>query len=63
LKILSGDIFYYKNYYLDFFATLQPDVQQKFNWTLKLIATIERIPIKHFKHIEGQLVFLRLELK
>lgn len=47
------DIFYYKDYYLDFFATLKPEVQKKFNWTLKLIATIDRVPVKYFKHMEG----------
>jgi phage-related protein len=47
------DIFYYKGYYLDFFAKLKPEVQRKFNWTLKLIATIERVPGKYFKHMEG----------
>jgi phage-related protein len=47
------NIFYYKSYYLDFFNTLKPEVRQKFNWTLKLIATIDKIPIKFFKHLEG----------
>ena len=46
-------IFYYKNYYLDFFKTLDSKVKEKFNWTLKLIATIERVPVKYFKHIEN----------
>lgn len=45
------DIFYFKNYYLDFFKTLKPEIQKKFNWTLQLIATIERVPLKYFKHI------------
>jgi len=47
------DICYYRSYYLDFFETLKPDVQRKFNWTLKLIATVDRIPVKYFKHMEG----------
>jgi phage-related protein len=47
------DIFYYKNYYLDFFDTLKPEVKRKFNWTLKLIGTIDRVPIKYFKHLEN----------
>jgi phage-related protein len=47
------DIFYYRNYYPDFFKTLKPEVKKKFNWTLQLIATIERIPEKYFKHITG----------
>ncbi len=47
------DIFYYRDYYLDFYKTLKPEVKKKFNWTLQLIALIERIPEKYFKHITG----------
>jgi phage-related protein len=46
-------IFYYKNYYLKFFGTLNDEVKKKFNWTLKLIATLDRVPSKYFKHIEN----------
>ena len=46
-------IFYYKHYYLDFFKDLKPEARRKFNWTLKLIATLERVPLKYFKHMEG----------
>jgi phage-related protein len=46
------NIYYYKNYYLDFFETLDSEVKNKFNWTLKLLATVERVPAKYFKHIE-----------
>lgn len=45
------EIFYYKNYYLDFFNKLKSDEKTKFNWTLKLIATLDRVPEKYFKHI------------
>ena len=51
--IFIRSIFYYKNYYLDFINTLDSDVRKKFNWTLKLIATVERVPVKYFKHIEN----------
>lgn len=51
-KFLRG-IFYYKDYYLDFFEKLKPEVQKKFNWTLQLIATLDRVPEKYFKHITG----------
>lgn len=44
-------IFYYKNYYLDFFETLRPEVKKKFNWTLQLISVMEYIPIRYFKHM------------
>jgi len=45
------EIFFYKDYYLDFFTILKPDVQKKINWTLQLIATIDRVPKKYFDHI------------
>lgn len=47
------NIFYYKRYYLDFSEKQTKDVQKKFNWTLQLIATIERVPAKYFQHMEG----------
>lgn len=45
-------IVYYKNYYLDFFNDQTEVVKKKLNWTLGLIKTIERVPIKYFKHLE-----------
>lgn len=50
---LIRDIYYYKDFYLDFFETLNPEVKRKFNWTLKLIATVERVPAKYFRHMTG----------
>jgi phage-related protein len=59
------NIFYYKNYYLDFFETLDYETKSKLNWTLKLISTVERIPIKYFKHIEDStgLFEVRVEIR
>ncbi|WP_316792185.1 type II toxin-antitoxin system RelE/ParE family toxin [Pedobacter frigoris] len=47
------NIYYYKNYYLNFFNRLKPEVQKKFNWTLQLIASLDQIPEKYFKHLAG----------
>ena len=47
------DIFYYQNYYLEFFEKLKPEVKKKFNWTLRLIATIGRVPEEYFKYMTG----------
>lgn len=47
------NIFFYKRYFLDFFENQTKDVQKKFNWTLQLIATIDRVPVKYFQHMEG----------
>jgi hypothetical protein len=49
----TRNIFFYKNYYPDFYATLNPDVKKKFNWTLQLVSEIERVPEKYFKHMTG----------
>lgn len=45
------EIFYYENHYLDFFEKLRPEVKKKFNWTLQLIATVEKVPKKYFEHM------------
>ncbi len=45
------EIFYYENHYLDFFDSLRPEVKRKFNWTLQLIATVDRVPKKYFEHM------------
>ena len=47
------ELYYYKDYYLSFFENLKPEVQKKFNWTLQLIATLEKIPNKYFDHMSG----------
>ncbi len=38
---------------MSFYEGLKSEVKKKFNWTLQLIATLERIPEKYFKHITG----------
>ena len=52
-KNLVRRIFYYKRYYLDFFESLRPEVKAKFNWTLGLIETLDRVPVKFFNHMEN----------
>jgi phage-related protein len=47
------DIYYFEDYYLNFYESLKPAVKKKFNWTLQLIATIDKVPEKYFKHITG----------
>ena len=56
-------IYYYNNYYLDFFSSQNPAVQRKFNWTLKLIATIDRVPVKIFKHLKGTTGIYEIRVK
>ena len=56
------NIFYYKHYFLDFFNELTEDVQKKFNWTLELIATIDRVPKKYFQYMEDGIYEIRVEV-
>lgn len=65
--MLQGDDFkrnivYYKRYYLDFFNTLPAPVQLKFNYTLGIIANMERVPVKFFKYIEEGIYEIRVEV-
>ena len=45
------EVIYYEDYYLDFFNAQKEEVKKKFNWTLQLISSHDRIPEKYFKHI------------
>ncbi|MDZ4203242.1 MAG: type II toxin-antitoxin system RelE/ParE family toxin [Bacteroidales bacterium] len=47
------NIYFYKSYYLDFYAELNPEVKRKFNWTLQLVSEVERVPEKYFSHLTG----------
>ena len=47
------NVFYFKNYFLNFYRQQTKDVQKKFNWTLELISVIDKVPKKYFDHITG----------
>ncbi len=46
------NIFFYKNYFLDFFQKQKPKVKEKILWTFMVIETVEKIPVEYFKHME-----------
>ena len=52
-KEFKRNIYYYKKYYLNFFETLDFGVKRKFNWTLKLIETLDKVPVKYFRKIKN----------
>lgn len=47
------EVYYYKDYYLKFFNKLNKAAKEKCNRTIQLVATLERVPSKYFKHITG----------
>lgn len=61
----NRQIFFYKNYFLDFYSELPESVQRKIDWTLKLISTTSIIPKKYFKHLSGSsgLYEIRVEVR
>ncbi len=47
------EIRFYKNYFIDFYISLDSSSQEKIEYVFKVIRTIDRIPEKNFKHLEG----------
>lgn len=46
-------IIFYGDYFMRYYLSLSGQVQEKIDYVLKLIKTVERIPVKFLKHIEG----------
>ena len=51
--MLTREIVFYKNYFLDFYFEQKEEVQSKIEWTLGLLRDLKVIPEKYFKHLEG----------
>ncbi|MFO7922406.1 MAG: type II toxin-antitoxin system RelE/ParE family toxin [Bacteroidales bacterium] len=47
------EIRFYKNYFIDFYISLDSSTQEKIEYVFKVIRTVDRIPEKFLKHIEG----------
>ena len=43
----------WKDYFNDFFKSLDEDSRRKVLWMLKSLESLPKIPMKFFKHIEG----------
>ena len=50
---MTRQVVVYKRYFLDFYEVQTDEVQQKIEWTLNLLRTIERVPKKYFDHMTG----------
>ncbi len=47
------ELFFYKDYFNDFYDKQTAKVQKKILWTLRVIEDLDRIPEIYFKHLEG----------
>jgi len=53
----------YKNYFWDFYNSLQLKVKDKVDYVLQIVISQERIPAKFFKHLEDGIYEIRMEVK
>ncbi len=47
------ELFFYKDYFREFYEQQTWKVQKKVLWTLKVVETVDRIPEIYFKHLEN----------
>ena len=47
------ELYFFKNYFKEFFDDQKPKVKKKILWTLRIIEDLEIIPEIYFKHLEG----------
>jgi phage-related protein len=50
---MTREIKFFQNYFIDFYIAQDSSVQEKIEYVIKVIRTVDRIPEKFFKHIEG----------
>jgi len=50
---MSRIIKFYKNYFIEFYLKLDTSVQEKVEYVFSVIKTVDLIPQKFLKHIEG----------
>ncbi len=47
------EIKFYENFFIDFYISLNTSIQEKIEYVFKVIRTVDMIPQKFLKHIEG----------
>ena len=47
------ELFFYKDYFKDFYSEQTWKVQKKILWTLKVVTDLEHVPEIYFKHLEN----------
>ena len=50
---MTREIRFYENYFIEFYLSLDLSVQEKIEYVFKVIRTVDMIPQKFLKHIEG----------
>lgn len=51
--IVDRQIFFFKHYFWNFYLSVDDSVKDKVDYVLRLVRTVDKIPIKFLKHVEG----------
>jgi phage-related protein len=60
---MTREIKFYLNHFIDFYISQDSSVQEKIEYVLKVIRTVDRIPEKFLKHIEGTVGLYEIRIK
>ena len=52
----------YKDYFWDFYNSLEDNVKEKVDYVLQIVISVQRIPIKFFRHLEDGIYEIRVEM-
>ena len=50
---MKRELFFYKNYFREFYESQIWKVQKKILWTLEIVETVDKFPEVYFKHLEN----------
>jgi len=50
---MAREIIFYEKYFIEFYLSLDLSVQEKIEYVFKVIRTVDMIPQKFLKHIQG----------
>lgn len=60
---MTREILFYENHFIDFYSSLDLKTQEKVEYVFKVIRTVDRVPTKFLKHIEGTAGLFEIRVK
>jgi phage-related protein len=60
---LIREIRFYKNYFIDFYISLDSPTQEKIEYVFKVVRTVDKVPEKFLKHLVGSEGLYEIRIK
>ncbi len=60
---MTREIKFYKNYFIDYYISLDSSVQEKIEYVFKVIKTVDLIPQKFLKNVESTVGLYEIRIK